>query len=73
MTGYESVSELQEIEAECLKRFRAKAAEIRGAHPEMTASIAFARAVQALPKSADRYAYARQLLQMRGVAAMPLR
>lgn len=69
----EGIAEFQETERECLKRFRAKATEIRAANPEMTASIAFAKAVQALPRTADKYQYARQRLQFAGVPALPLR
>ena len=69
----ESISELQEVEADCIRRFRAKAAEIRSAHPELSAQIAFARAVQALPRTADKYQGARQRLQWAGFPALPLR
>ena len=40
----ESLSELQEIEAECVRRFKSKADELRRADPTLTAQIAFARA-----------------------------
>jgi hypothetical protein len=73
MTGYESDSELREIEAEALKRFRLKGREIQGAHPEWSERICFARAVEQLPKTADKYAFATQLLRSRGHAALPLR
>ena len=69
----EGIAEFQETEAECIKRFRAKAAEIRAQHPEMSAQIAFAKAVTALPKTADRYQYARMRLQFAGIPALPLR
>ena len=69
----EGIEQFQEDERECLKRFRAKANEIRAANPEMTASIAFAKAVQSLPRTADRYQYARQRLQFAGIPAQPLR
>jgi hypothetical protein len=69
----ESIAELQQVEAECIRRFRQKAAEIREQHPELSAQIAFARAVQALPKTADKYQAARQRLQWAGYPALPLR
>jgi hypothetical protein len=69
----ESVEQLQATEAECLRRFRERAAQIRSEHPELSSQIAFARAVQALPKTADRYQSVRQLLQWRGIPALPLR
>jgi hypothetical protein len=69
----ESISELQEVEAECLRRFRAKAAEIKAQHPEWNQQIAFAKAVTALPRTADKYQYARQRLMFAGIPALPLR
>jgi hypothetical protein len=69
----ESIDELQQVEAECVQRFRAKAAEVKAQHPELSQQIAFARAVQALPKTADRYQYVRQRLQWAGIPALPLR
>ncbi len=50
----ESISELQEVEAGCIRRFRQKAAEIKAQHPELSAQVACALAVTALPKTADR-------------------
>jgi hypothetical protein len=69
----ESLTEFRATERECISRFRKKSDEIRAAHPELSAQIAFARAVQALPKTADRYQYARQRLQYAGIPALPLR
>ena len=69
----EGIEELQATEAECIKRFRQKASEIRAQHPELSPQIAFARAVQALPRTADRYQGARQRLQWAGYPALPLR
>ena len=69
----EGIQEFQEVEAECIRRFRQKAAEIRAQHPELTSQIAFARAVQALPRTAEKYGYARQRLQFCGIPALPLR
>jgi hypothetical protein len=71
--GMETIEELQATEAECLKRFRLRASEIRAQHPEMSASICFAKAVTQLVRTADRYQHARMLLQWRGVPALPLR
>ncbi len=69
----EGIEQFQEDERECIKRFRAKAAEIRSQNPMMTPSIAFAKAVQSLPRTADKYQYARQRLQFAGIPALPLR
>ena len=69
----EGIEQFQEDERECVKRFRQKAQEIRAAHPELSAQIAFARAVQSLPRTAEKYSYARQRLQFCGIPALPLR
>ena len=69
----ENVAEFRETERECIARFRQKASEIRAQHPELSVQVAFARAVAALPKTADRYQYARQRLQWAGHPALPLR
>jgi hypothetical protein len=69
----ESIAELQEIERQCIARFRRKAAEIRAANPELSAQIAYARAVESLPRTADKYQVARQRLQWAGYPALPLR
>jgi hypothetical protein len=69
----ESIEELQAVEAECLRRFRVKAAELKAQHPEWTQQIAFAKSVTLLVKTADRYQHARMLLQWRGIPALPLR
>jgi hypothetical protein len=68
-----SIAELQAVESECIGRFREKAAQIRAANPELSAQIAFARAVQALPRTADKYQGVRQRLLWMGVPALPLR
>jgi hypothetical protein len=69
----ESLEQLQQIEAECIRRFRTKAAEIRAEHPELSAQVAYARAVQSLPRTSDKYQGARQRLMFAGVPALPLR
>jgi hypothetical protein len=69
----EGIAELQQVEAECIRRFRAKAAEIKAQNPELSAQIAYARAVEALPKTADKYQFARSRLQWAGIPALPLR
>jgi hypothetical protein len=70
MTG---IDELVQTEAECLRRFRAKAEEIRSQHPELPSSVAFSRAVAALPRTSEKYLYVRNRLGAAGVAALPLR
>jgi hypothetical protein len=69
----ESLQELQEVEAECLRRFRSKASEIKAQHPEWTSQICFAKAVTALPTTSNKYQYARQRLMFAGIPALPLR
>jgi hypothetical protein len=39
ITSVESISELQEIERQCIARFRTKAAQIKAEHPELSAQI----------------------------------
>jgi hypothetical protein len=73
MTGLESTKDLIEMERECLRRFHTKAAEIRVAHPTMTSQISFCKAVEALHQISERYQWVRQVLQSRGIAALPLR
>lgn len=73
MTGFESNEQLQDIERECLARFRQKAAEIQAAHPEMSSKICFCKAVEVLHQTASRYQWTRSVLQSRGIASLPLR
>jgi hypothetical protein len=68
-----STAQLQEIERQCIAKFRQKAAQIRSERPELTVQVAYAKAIQALPRTSDRYQGIRQILQWRGVAALPLR
>jgi hypothetical protein len=67
------IDELQQTEAECVRRFRQKAEAIRAQHPELSSQICFARAVELLPKTAERYQHARHRLLMMGIEALPLR
>ena len=67
-----STEALQQVEAECLAKFRSKAAALRAATPGLSRPIAFAKAVEALPKTAGRYNSARMFLTARGVAGLPL-
>jgi hypothetical protein len=67
------IDELQQTEAECIRRFRTKAAEIKAQHPELPSSVAFSRAVAMLPRTAEKYLYVRNRLGAAGVAALPLR
>ena len=73
MSGHESNEELVAVESECLRRFRARAAEIKSQNPLMSEKIAFCRAVETMKETSNRYAFVRQVLGMRGVAAQPLR
>jgi hypothetical protein len=67
-----SLDELQSIEAECLRRFRARARKLMVETPGLKRDIAFARAVEQMPRTAYRYQYTRHLLAMAGVRALPL-
>ena len=73
MTGRESNEELVAVETECLRRFRLKAEQIKAQNPLMAEKICFCKAVEAMKETSDRYAFVRQVLGMRGVAAQPLR
>ena len=66
-----NAQQLQETEADCLRRFRAKADKLRAADPRLSKEIAFARAVELMPKTANRYQSTRSLLQLRGVPSLP--
>jgi hypothetical protein len=68
-----AIDQLQQTEAECLRRFRKKAAQIQALNPQMTAAVAFAKAVEQLPRTAERYQHTRHRLLMAGIAALPLR
>jgi hypothetical protein len=70
---YETTEQLQHTEAECIRRFRVKASEIRAQHPEWTQEICFAKAVSQLPKTAEKYQFTRHRLLMSGVGPLPLR
>jgi hypothetical protein len=70
---YESVEQLQRTEAECLQRFRSKASQLQVQHPEWSASICFSKAVEQLPRSAEKYQLTRHRLLMSGVGPLPLR
>ena len=69
----ETVEQLQATEGDCIRRFRAKSQRIQAAHPDLSQSICFARAVEGMPKTAATYQYTRGRLQLMGVAALPLR
>lgn len=68
-----SIEELVETERECIARFRQKAQELRKADPKLTQEYAMAKAAELMPRTANRYLYARQRLQFMGVPALPLR
>jgi hypothetical protein len=68
-----SIEELIAREKDCIRRFRAKAAEIKKNDPKMTEQVAFCEAVRQLPKTADRYQMTRLLLAQFGVPCQPLR
>ena len=73
MRGDESTEELVEQERECLARFRTKARELQAANPALSSRIAFCRAVEQLGATSNKYQWTRQMLEMRGVRALPLR
>jgi hypothetical protein len=73
MTGNESGEELVALESECLRRFRARAAQIKAQNPLMSEKVAFCKAVEGLKQTSDKYSWARTRLMFLGVPAQPLR
>jgi hypothetical protein len=67
------IEEWQRVEGEALRRFRAKATEIRSAHPDWSQQFCFSKAVESLPRSAEKYLYVTQRLRMAGITLQPLR
>jgi hypothetical protein len=67
-----SLQDLQQTEADCLRKFRARARRLMAADPKLKKDIAFAKAVHELPKTANLYQRTRHLLAMAGVRALPL-
>jgi hypothetical protein len=68
-----NIEELQQTEADCIRKFRNKAEELRAVNPTLSPQIAFARAVEAMPKCAAKYQHCRLRLGMAGVGPLPLR
>jgi hypothetical protein len=73
MFGDDDIGSLQQAEAECVAKFKARAALIRAANPALSREIAFAMAVEQLPRAAVRYQSARARLGLAGVRALPLK
>jgi uncharacterized protein with von Willebrand factor type A (vWA) domain len=73
MRGDESTEELVDQERQCLARFRERARELQAANPALAPKIAFCKAVEQLSATSNRYQWTRQMLEMRGVRALPLR
>jgi hypothetical protein len=67
-----SIEELQETERECLNKFRSRATKLAASYPGASRETLFARAVEEMPKTANRYQAARSLLQLSGIRALPL-
>jgi hypothetical protein len=72
MDASSSTEELVAIEKVCLDKFQEKARAIRAANPVLSREIAYAKAVQLLPKTANRYQLTRELLAERRVRCLPL-
>jgi hypothetical protein len=54
--------QLEQVVAECERRFAAKAAQIRAENPALPPSVCFARAVGALKNTSEKYQQAKRLL-----------
>jgi len=68
----ETISDLRDIERECLRKFRARAKKLAAANQELSRENAFAKAVTAMPKTAGRYTHAVALLKLNGLYSLPL-
>ena len=68
-----SDSELQDTERECLAKFHARARKLAASNPDVSSQILFAMAAEQMPRTFERYQHVRGLLQLRGIAAQPLR
>jgi hypothetical protein len=66
------IRELQGVEADCLRRFRLRARKLMARDPKLSRHAAFARAVTAMPHTANRYMRARHQLATVGVLSLPL-
>jgi hypothetical protein len=73
MSDESSVAGLQGEELRCLQKFRARATRLAADYPDVSRQILFARAVEQMPKTLEKYLWIRQRLQFMGVAALPLR
>ena len=68
-----SVESLQSEEQICLGKFRAKASELRQQHGDWSSKYCFTKAIELLPRTANRYLWLSQMLQARGIGMQPLR
>ena len=68
-----STESLQSEELICLSKFRAKANELRSMHGDWSAKFCFTKAIELLPKTANRYLWLSQMLASRGIQMQPLR
>lgn len=69
----ESVAELQQIEQQCLQKFRERAAKLAAVHPDMSQRMLMCKAIEAMPRVLEAYMAVTQRLRFMGVAAAPLR
>jgi hypothetical protein len=61
-----------EIEAECLRKLRARALKIKRANPELNLMAALAKAFSEMPITANKYQYARARAGLQGLRSLPL-
>jgi hypothetical protein len=69
----ESLSELREVERLCIAKFRQRAGEIKAQHPEWSQQTCFAKAIESLPKTSNKYLQTRDRLLWMGAPSLPLR
>jgi hypothetical protein len=62
----EDLNELRAVEKECLKKFVARARKIHAANPALSMAICRGRAIQEMPRTAEKFLQARATLTMAG-------
>jgi hypothetical protein len=67
------LEELRETERQCIAKFRQRASEIKAQHPEWSRETCFAKAIESLPKTSNKYLHIRDRLLWMGAPSLPLR
>ncbi len=67
----QSMSDDRQTEIQCLEKLRVRARKLMAANPQLSRDAAFAQACAAMPKTTNRYLFARSVLTQRGVPCQP--